>query len=411
MRADEGVKIKYSSKFASTANYWKKWIGESQGLVATGAVAKKRANEKLFNDRVNDKRKWKKEYGTLISDFEKAYKDIEALAYARDYYNETFSRNIEIFRLKNNIQRLVDAYENNGESGYNNFKSRLIPYLQNFYKNYDSDIDQDVMAALLELYIENVDAEFIPESVFEYTIGYDQIAEELFGNTSLNSMEKMMSILEMEPSKAVQKLNADPIMKLGGEWKKVYDEKIAGPYNTQNEKINTLQKKYMAALMEVFSEKSFWPDANSTMRVTYGQVEGYNPKDGVYYLPVSYLEGVMEQYKPGDYEFDVSKKLLDLYKSKDYGSYTDKNGKVPVCFLGSNHTTGGNSGSPAIDANGNLIGLNFDRVWEGTMSDYNYDRSICRNIMVDIRYILFIVDKYAGASHLIEEMKLVHPKK
>lgn len=163
--------------------------------------------------------------------------------------------------------------------------------------------------------------------------------------------------------------------------------------------------------METFPNKRFYPDANSTMRVTYGKVNGYSPKDAVTYNPVTYLDGVIEKYVPDDYEFDVDSKLLELYENKDYGQYTDTNGKVPVCFIGTNHTTGGNSGSPAIDAHGNLIGLNFDRAWEGTMSDINYDASICRNIMVDARYILFIIDKFAGASHLIDEMKLVRPKR
>ena len=162
----------------------------------------------------------------------------------------------------------------------------------------------------------------------------------------------------------------------------------------------------MAAQLEVFSDKRFFPDANSTMRVTYGQVDGYYPKDAVYYGTHTYLGGVMEKYQPGDYEFDVPAKLIKLYNSKDFGMYAD-NGKMPVNFIASNHTTGGNSGSPAIDAKGNLIGLNFDRAWEGTMSDINYDPEICRNIMVDARYILFIVDKYAGAEHLIREMTIV----
>ena len=146
------------------------------------------------------------------------------------------------------------------------------------------------------------------------------------------------------------------------------------------------------------------------MRVSYGKVQGYHPRDAVSYASKTYLDGVMEKYVPGDYEFDVPARLRELYEKKDYGQYGEGN-RLPVAFTGSNHTTGGNSGSPAIDAHGNLIGLNFDRVWEGTMSDYNYDPSICRNIMVDIRYVLFIVDKFAGASHLVNEMKLVHPKK
>ena len=168
--------------------------------------------------------------------------------------------------------------------------------------------------------------------------------------------------------------------------------------------------RLMKAQLELSENSRIFPDANSTLRVTYGKVKGYEPKDGVYYNPITYLDGVMEKYIPGDYEFDVSPKLIDLYKNKDFGNYGE-NGKMPVCFIGTNHTTGGNSGSPALDVKGNLIGLNFDRVWEGTMSDIYYDPSICRNIMVDIRYVLFIMDKYAGAKNLIEELQLVHPKK
>ena len=185
---------------------------------------------------------------------------------------------------------------------------------------------------------------------------------------------------------------------------------VGTPVGGLQNKINLLQRHYMQAQMDVFSEKKFYPDANSTLRVTYGKVAGYQPRDGVEYDTYTYLDGVMEKYKPGDYEFDVPQKLRDLYKTKDYGQY-GSGGKMPVCFIATNHTTGGNSGSPVLDAYGNLIGLNFDRVWEGTMSDLNYDPSICRNIMVDIRYVLFIVDKYAGATNLIKELKLVHPKK
>jgi hypothetical protein len=188
-----------------------------------------------------------------------------------------------------------------------------------------------------------------------------------------------------------------------------YARNTQGKLTELQNKINQKQRTYMQAQMDVFKEKQFYPDANSTLRVTYGKVNGYAPRDAVAFDYYTYLDGVMEKYKPGDYEFDVPARLRELNKNKDFGPY-GKNGKMPVCFIASNHTTGGNSGSPALDAYGNLIGLNFDRVWEGTMSDINYDPSICRNIMVDIRYVLFIVDKYAGATHLIAEMKLVHPK-
>lgn len=199
-------------------------------------------------------------------------------------------------------------------------------------------------------------------------------------------------------------------MKLYVDILKTYQVKVQPKLNELQNTINNLQRTYMQAQMEVMKEKKFYPDANSTLRVTYGKVKPYNARDAVKYDYYTYLDGVMEKYKPGDYEFDVPQKLRDLYGNKDFGVYGNQ-GKMPVCFIATNHTTGGNSGSPALDAYGNLVGLNFDRVWEGTMSDINYDPSICRNIMVDIRYVLFIVDKYAGAGHLVKEMKLVHPKK
>ena len=165
----------------------------------------------------------------------------------------------------------------------------------------------------------------------------------------------------------------------------------------------------MKAILELSPKSArIFPDANSTLRVTYGKVKGYKPNDAVYYEPFTTLDGVMEKYVPGDYEFDVPQKLIDLYNTKDYGNYGVK-GKMPVCFIATNHTTGGNSGSPALDANGNLIGLNFDRVWEGTMSDIYYSPDICRNIMVDARYVLFIIDKFAGAKNIINELKIIQP--
>jgi hypothetical protein len=208
----------------------------------------------------------------------------------------------------------------------------------------------------------------------------------------------------------VNYLKNNPTIILYNDLLKTYQANAQGKLNVIQAHLNQLQRTYMRAQMEVMKEKTFYPDANSTMRVTFGNVKGYNPRDAVGFDFYTYLDGVIEKYKPGDYEFDLPQRLIDLYKAKDYGQY-GMNGRLPVCFIASNHTTGGNSGSPALDAYGNLVGLNFDRVWEGTMSDINYDPSICRNIMVDLRYILFIVDKYAGATHLIGEMKLVHPRK
>jgi hypothetical protein len=220
----------------------------------------------------------------------------------------------------------------------------------------------------------------------------------------------VMELLKKSPEEFMQTVKpADPFV-LYNDVLRTYQGEVQGKLNEIQSRINKLNRTYMQAQMDVFKEKKFYPDANSTLRVTYGNVKGYNPRDAVKYDFYTYLDGVMDKYKPGDYEFDVPEKIRTLYKNKDYGQY-GTNGKMPVCFIAKNHTTGGNSGSPALDAYGNLVGLNFDRAWEGTMSDINYDPSICRNIMVDIRYVLFIVDKYAGAGHLVQEMKLVHPKR
>jgi len=408
MRADESVRIQYASKFARVANYWKKWIGENQGLKSTDALGRKRKFEAEFTSKNKTKTG-----RTLLSDFTSYYKNIEEVALTRDYYSEVAIRNIELLNMQRYIRRLVNTYEENGETGYDQYKERLAGFFDGFYKNYRAEIDQEVFAALVELYVDDVKSEYVPEGLTALSgkDKYEQLGKLIYENTVFTNKENVDALMALPAAEAVAKIKMDPAYKLGVEWENLYNEKVARPYSSKKTRIDSLQRIYMQSIIETFPKQKFYPDANSTMRVTYGQVKGYQPRDAVSFTPVTYLDGVIEKYVPDDYEFDVNDKLLDLYKKKDYGQYADTNGKVPVCFIGSNHTTGGNSGSPAIDAHGNLIGLNFDRVWEGTMSDINYDPSICRNIMVDARYILFIVDKYAGATHLIDEMKLVHPKR
>ncbi len=409
MRADEGIKIQYASKFARIANYWKKWIGESLGLKKTGAIKRKLDYETEFVKASGNT--------NILNEFKATYRDIEPYALTRDYYNEVALRNIEILGMIRNFRRLITAYEENGETGYENFKARLINFLPGFYKNYNEDIDKEVFGELTELYASSVDQQYVPDQLKKEWMfmralkDHNAVGNYFFSNSIMPSSEKVMALLEQDPKDVMVTLKDDPLYKLGEDWEKIYAEKVSLPYNGHKSILDSLQRVYMKSQMDAFPNKRFYPDANSTMRVTYGKVNGYTPKDAVYYTPVTYLDGAIEKYVPGDYEFDIPSKLLELYEAKNYGQYADSNGKVPICFIGTNHTTGGNSGSPAIDAHGNLIGLNFDRAWEGTMSDMNYDASICRNIMVDARYILFIIDKFAGASHIIDEMKLVHPKK
>ena len=416
MRADEGIKIQYASKYARIANYWKKWIGENKGLEASQAVVKREKYEAELMEKINSDSVSKVKYGNLLSDFDKSYAEFEKYNLANNFYSEIVYRNVEVLRLSYILNSFVNKYEEAGDKGDEYFKSkkpRIDSYLKGFYKNYNSEVDKKVFATLLQEYVEGVDKSFLPEylldEVDDYKNNYTKMADKVFAKSALINDTDMFMLLSKSPSSVIAKIKKDPAYKIGVSIINAYNAKVEPKYSEINAEIKKLQRTYMAAQIEMMPNKKFYPDANSTLRITWGKVDGYEPKDGVYYYPKTYLDGIMEKYVPGDYEFNVPEKLRKIYDEKDFGIYAE-NGKIPVGFIGTNHTTGGNSGSPALDAHGNLIGLNFDRVWEGTMSDINYDANICRNIMVDVKYILFIIDKYGDAKYLIDEMKLVRPK-
>ncbi|MCD6544694.1 MAG: S46 family peptidase, partial [Flavobacteriaceae bacterium] len=403
MRADDKIKIQYASKYASIANYWKKWIGENQGIEKSKAIAKKQRLESDFQNKVQSNSK----YNHLLQGFNKLYKELDDVALARAYWTEVVYRNVELLRATFRLYQFEEKVTANPAS-FEAERKKLINSSKGNFKNYNAKVDRDVFEKLIEIYATKIPATYLSDKL--KNVNYTDLTNTIYTKSKLTNPEDFNSLLTGTQEEVLSKLNADPAYVLGKSLSNDFYKKINPKFHEINLQIQDVQKVYMKALMEIFPKERFFPDANSTLRVTYGKVKGYYPKDGIYYKPVSYLKGVMEKYKPGDYEFDVDQKLIRLYNSKDFGVYGE-NGKMPVNFLGTNHTTGGNSGSPAIDAHGNLIGLNFDRVWEGTMSDYNYDPEICRNIMVDARYILFIIDKYAGNKRLINEMKLVHPKK
>jgi len=395
-------------------NNYKKWKGEVLGLTMTDAFGKKKNYEAEFKKRVNANPAWKEKYGSLLADLENTYREIEKYGRARDYYTETIGR-IEAFTINGQLNSLRSAKERNGEKGFNEALPRVKARLEDIYTEYRPVVDKQLFIALMENFIQNQPEEFIAPGLLKKLkiINNDMaaLADDLYKDVDLfQNGTKTLQTLESSPDMVVTENNSSHANSLFIELSNHYTNTVSKKITPLQDRINNLQRTYMQAQMEVFKEKVFYPDANSTLRVTYGKVKGYNARDAVQFGFYTYLDGVMEKYKPGDYEFDVPEKLRELSKTKDYGQY-GSSGKMPVCFIAQNHTTGGNSGSPALDAYGNLVGLNFDRVWEGTMSDINYDPSICRNIMVDIRYVLFIVDKYAGAGHLVQEMKLVHPKK
>lgn len=390
MKTSDAVRIKYASKQARIANAWKKWIGENLGIKKSNAISERKAFEATFTKALKEKGLEEK-YGFILPEFDKLYKDFGPINIKRRNFIEVFLVTNELMQITFRAYQFEQAATSRPEL-YEKAKINLENTLKGILKNYDVTVDKGVFENVMPLYQPN------------------NVDPTIYKTSALTSLDSALKLLNGTPEEVIKALNNDTAYKYAKPMITEFYNSINSEYVAKNTPITALQKQYMGALMTALPEARYFPDANSTLRVTYGQVRGYAPRDAVYYQPVSYLDGVIEKYVPGDYEFDVPQKLRDLYDAKDYGNYADKNGKVPVCFLGTNHTTGGNSGSPAIDANGNLVGLNFDRVWEGTMSDMNYDPEICRNIMVDARYVLFIVDKYAGATHLIDEMTLVHPK-
>ncbi len=406
MRKDNAIKIQYASKYAGIANYWKKWIGETQGLKKSNAVAVKRKQETAFQEKVTKAGK-QSEYGNLLVDFKKNYEEIGPYASARDYFIEVVLRNTELLSVGYKLYQLEQIYNTKGEQAFTDRKNKLATGLGEFYKDFNAGVDEKVFEQLIALYAAKSPKPYLPSALLN--IDTKQLTTDVYSTSKLTTFTGTKELLTGDSKTVLANLNNDKCFQLVKVIADNYLKEVAPKYDEINLKISALQRTYMKAQLELNKGARIFPDANSTLRVTYGKVKGYEPKDATRYKPVTYLDGVLEKYIPGDYEFDVPKKLIDLYNAKDYGSYGE-NGKMPVCFIGTNHTTGGNSGSPAIDATGNLIGLNFDRVWEGTMSDIYYDPSICRNVMVDIRYVLFIIDKYANAHNLIEELKLVHPK-
>jgi len=403
MRKDQAIKIQYAAKYASVANYWKKWMGETKGLKKANAVAAKQKFEKEFQEKVITTGK-QAEYGTLLSDFEKNYSDIKDYALAKDYFSEVALRNTEILSVGYKLYQLEQLLNTKGEQSFTDRKNNLSKGIDDFYKDYNAEVDKNIFEQLINLYATKSPKQFLPESLLN--IDAAKLTSDIFTNSKLTSLTSFRELLEGDSKTVIEKMNADKGYQLIKSMADAYSTKVAPTYDAINLKNTATQRTYMKAILELFPNKRIFPDANSTLRITYGKVKGYQPNDGVYYEPFTTLDGVMEKYIPGDYEFDVPKKLIELYNTKDYGRYGIK-GKMPVCFIATNHTTGGNSGSPALDANGNLIGLNFDRVWEGTMSDIFYSPDICRNIMVDARYVLFIIDKFAGAQNIINELKII----
>ena len=384
MASSQKVRIQYSSKNASTANAWKKWQGEMRGIRKMNTVASKEAYEHEFA-------RWAEgtEYEGLTDRIDSLYRLMEPFSYAADYYSET-AYQIEVSRFAMQYMKAKD-------------KASLA---SGFFKDYFLPVDKEIFISMMKEFDRNMPEDSRPD-YFRHSLerfgSIEVWADSLFGTSAFADSLRLASCAD-----STDLLQNDPALEFGETFSRWYSEDIKPELTRLGREITLCYRDYMRGLMEFDRDRAFYPDANLTLRVAYGSVQGYEPADGVMYVPVSTLEGIMQKDNPEIFDYNIPQRLRDIYSSKDYGQWTvtDINGNVtvPVCFIATNHTSGGNSGSPVINADGNLIGINFDRVWEGTMSDIVFDPDLCRNISLDIRYVLFVIDRIAGAGHLIEEM-------
>jgi hypothetical protein len=408
MMADQKVRIQYASKYARSSNYWKYSIGQSNGLKNLGVVAKKQAEEEAFMAWVEKDSDRMEEYGEALELIRTGVEESLENEAVWQYMIECIYSGMESvsagFRLTD-LYEILSADEVNTEA-----LEAIIPVLReqavDFYKDYNPATDKKVMKAMLKIYMEDVEKEsqpgFIQEIATKYKGNVDKYVDKYFAKSMIVDQEKYFAFLDNPTLKALEKdFTYAAVSSFFEKFGQVRNGMMA-----YNQKIDKGSRLYLKGLIEMYPEKNFYPDANSTMRLTYGTVGDYQPRDAVWYMHYTTLEGVMEKEDPDNYEFVVSPRLKDLYHSKDFGPYGE-DGEMMVCFTTNNDITGGNSGSPVINGKGELIGLAFDGNWEAMSGDVAFETELQKCINVDIRYVLFVIDKYAGATHLIDEMTLV----
>ena len=402
------VRIQYSSKNASVSNAWKKWQGEVKGIRKMKTVQTKQEFEKAFS-------RWAEggEFDGVVEKIGNIYKELEPFQFAADYYTET-ARTIEMANFAASFYSAIKEDKENGTLSLDHKK--ISESLEAFYKDWYLPIDKESFVAVMAEFDSNVPENFKPDYFKAQMKKYGSTeawADAMFSKSVFTDLDKVKALVKEEMSqKALAKLRKtlkkDPAAEFALEFAAWYSKDVQPDIKRLNQDLQLAYRDYMRGQMVYCRTqrimKSFYPDANLTLRVAYGHVKGYSPSDAVYYKPSSTIEGIMQKDNPEIFDYNIPQRLRDIYAAKDYGRWTDADGNVPVCFIATNHTTGGNSGSPVINADGDLIGLNFDRVWEGTMSDIVFDPEICRNIALDIRYVLFTIEKIGGASYLFDEM-------
>jgi hypothetical protein len=407
MMADQKVNIQYSAKYSGSSNYWKYSIGQKGSLEKLNVIGKKKETENQFNTWVAADADRKAKYGEALNMIKSSIEGRAEYYNALQYLNECV-QGCELFGLNRRVEGLLTALKSKDNQKITDAVTQMKNTGSDFYKDYNSSTDNKSTKAMLKLYRADVPAKFHPDFYAnvvdkKFKGDIDKFVDNMFSKSIFASEAKLNAFLSKPDVKTLETdpvyLTTNSIFKTGGEISKgssQFDATLA-----------TGKRIWIAALMEMAPEKTQYPDANSTMRLTYGTVQDYDPRDGVTYKSYTTLQGVVDKFKPNDYEFDVPQRLIDLNNKKEFGRYGSSKGYMPVCFLTTNDITGGNSGSPVMNGNGELIGLAFDGNWESMSGDIAYEPQLQRTIVVDIRYVLWIMDIYAGAKNLVDEMTIV----
>lgn len=406
---DIQVRIQYAAKHSAIANSWKRWKGELKGFESLNAVELKRDYESRFNEWVARDPSRNEKYGNVVSDYEALYSEYGKYRMAREYLLEVMgARGIEAIWLSGQFEKLLVLAEQDKDADkINDEKVYMKDFIEKHFKDYSKDVDRDIAEKLVMMMDKDLNGEFRPAFLdligTKYKGNHKAFVDDMFSKSFFSNQDKLAYLIEMIDKKKTKAVKKDPAYRYFSDLRVVYYNEVEQKYNELSNKLDSLNRIWMSGLMEFDTAKVFYPDANRTMRLAYGNVKGYEPIDGVIYKYNTTLDGVIAKHNPLVYEFTVPEKVIDLYNNKDFGPYGEE-GVLTVCFVADNHTTGGNSGSPVLNSKGELIGINFDRAWDGITSDLVFNTELSRNISVDIRYVLFVIDKWAGATNLIDEI-------
>ena len=411
MEKDPKVQKQYSQRYYGIKSSWEKWQGEFSGLLHSDAIAVKKQKETEYLEWLNNNDTLKIKYGKLIDEFSRVFPEYAFYNFINSYSSETF-QSIDLLSVAGKFNSFI---RNATWDDSAKLRQEITAYrngLIDFYNNFDLPIDEQTFSVLMQSYCLNIDERYQPEIFNEvkkkYKGNFDRWAVDVYKKSMFTGKDKLWNFLNHVTLSKAKEMLKDPAVIIYQSFGKVFKDKVLEPFVRLGVIKDSLTRLYTAAIMIKNKDEILYPEANQSLRVSYGKVEGYHVADAVDYLYNTTLDGVIQKDDSASYDYHVPLKLKELYLKKDYGPYARKDGKMGVCFIASNHTSGGSSGSPVLNAKGELIGLNFDRTWEGTMDEVLYDPKMCRNISVDIRYILFIIDKFAGAGYLLKEMSIQH---